>query len=371
MSKPAAAGIRAHALWWALPAVGAAFTAVAYLLGVEPARGASLIELVVGAALIPVLFTTVFAAVHHSDVIADRTGEPYGTLILTAAVTIIELALIISAMTSGKGNAALARDAVFAVVMIVCNGLVGLCIVIGGIRHGEQSFRVTGASSYLSVLMVLAVLTLVLPNYTSSTPGPFFSESQLVFISIATIALYAVFLYIQTIRHREYFIAARAPAEDRSTPPSMAQVAHSLLLLLVSLATVILLAKKFAGLIETALAETGMPEAVTGVLVAFLVLLPEAVAAIGAARRDELQKSINLALGSSLASIGLTVPAIGAAAIAIDRDLLLGIDGKHTVLLFLTFAVSLLTFATGRTNILSGFVHLVLFATFSFLVLLP
>ncbi len=371
MSKTAVAGAYTQAVWWALPAIGAAFTALAYLFGFDPAGPASALKLAIGAALIPVLFATVFAAVHHAEVIAQRTGEPYGTLILTAAVTIIELALIVSVMTAGKDNPALARDAVFAVVMIVCNGLVGLCIVIGGIRHGEQSFRVTGASSYLSVLMVLAVLTLVLPNYTSTTPGPFFSESQLVFISIATIALYAVFLYIQTIRHREYFIAAGAAAESHATLPSTTQVALSLALLLISLVAVILLAKKFADVVEATLIGTRTPEFAVGVLVALLVLLPEALAAIGAARRDELQKSINLALGSSLATIGLTVPAIGTVAIAIHKELLLGIDGKHTVLLLLTFAVSLLTFATGRTNILSGFVHLVLFATFAFLVLSP
>jgi Ca2+:H+ antiporter len=360
-------------MMWVWPVVALAFFVVASIFG----AGASFQDSAVGVAfavgLVPVLFGAVFAAVYHSEVIAHRTGEPYGTLMLTASVTIIEVALITSVMAGGDGSPTLARDSVFAVVMIVCNGLVGLCIVIGGLRYREQSFRVTGAGAYLMVLMALAVLTLVLPNYTYTVPGPFYSTAQLAYVSFATIALFGVFLYIQTVRHRDYFVADIVQGETSAEEPALSSraVAASVLFLLMSLAGVILLAKKFAAVLEVALANAGAPASVAGVLVALLVLLPEALAAVTAARRDQLQKSINLALGSSLATIGLTVPAVAAVSIALDRRLTVGIEGKDVVLLALTFAVSLLTFATGRTNILSGFVHLVLFVTFCFFVFLP
>jgi Ca2+:H+ antiporter len=360
-------------MMWLWPVVALAFYVVASVFGVGQSFQSSTLGVAFAVALVPVLFGAVFAAVYHSEVIAKRAGEPYGTLVLTVAVTIIEVALITSVMAAGHGSPTLARDSVFAVVMIVCNGLVGLCIVIGGLRYREQSFRVTGAGAYLMVLMSLAVLTLVLPNYTYTVPGPFYSTAQLAYVSFATIALYAVFLYIQTVRHRDYFIVDSIhgePHADELAPTGRA-VAASALFLLVSLASVILLAEKFAVMLEGALADAGAPSSVAGVLVALLVLLPEGLAAIAAARRDHLQKSINLALGSSLATIGLTVPAVAVVSIAINRGLTLGIEPKDTVLLTLTFAVSLLTFATGRTNILSGFVHLVLFATFCFFVFLP
>jgi Ca2+:H+ antiporter len=358
---------------WLWPPAAVLFYVAASAMGAGGTDLSSPIAVGFAVAAVPVLLGAVFAAVFHSEVIAHRTGEPYGTLVLTVSVIIIEVALIMAIMASGKGNPALARDSIFAVVMIVCNGMVGLCIVIGGLKYREQSFRVTGASAYLTVLMPLAVLTLVLPNFTITTPGPVYSREQLVFVSLVTLALYAVFLYMQTILHRDYFLIEgaedEAGGEVHAHPavPIWANVAF----LLLSLVSVVLLAKKFAGVLEAGLEEIGAPEAVAGVLVALLVLLPEAVAAVAAARRDQLQKSINLALGSSLATIGLTMPAIAALAILQDQPILLGVGGEQTILLALTFAVSLLTFATGRTNILSGFVHLVLFATFALLVFAP
>ena len=358
---------------WVWPIVALAFYALAAVVGARGPIGGSAVGVALAAALVPVLLGAVFAAVFHSEVIAHRTGEPAGTLVLTGAVTIIEVALIASVMAGANAGSTLARDSVFAVVMIVCNGLIGLCIVIGGVRYREQSFRVTGSGAYLSVLMTLAVLALVLPNYTESVPGPFYSTVQLVFVILTTLALYAIFLYLQTIRHRDYFLVEPIEAAancDDAGPTDRAVIASAAFLVL-SLMGVILLSKKFAASLETGLASMGAPEALAGILVALLVLLPEAVAAVEAARHDKLQKSINLALGSSLATIGLTVPAVAVVSIVTNRPVTLGIGAKETVLLVLTFAVSLLTFATGRTNILSGFVHLVLFATFALLVFAP
>jgi len=322
-------------------------------------------------ALLAILLGTVFAAVHHAEVIAERIGEPYGTLLLTLAVTVIEVALIATLMLGDTPNSALARDTVFAVVMIVCNGLVGVCILVGGLKFREQQFRVSGASLYLCVLIVLATITLILPNYTKATPGPLYSELQLAFVSVVTIVLYCVFLYTQTIRHRDYFIVGRANDDGPPALVSAGGLALSLVLLLVSLLAVVLLAKKFSLVIEAGAAAIGAPPAFAGVVVALLILLPESVAAISAARSDDLQKSINLALGSSLATIGLTVPAVAAATVFLHKSLVLGLGAQETVLLILTILVSMLTFGTGRTNVLFGLVHVLVFAVFVFLVFAP
>lgn len=352
------------------PAAAIALVAAIALLGGD---GGSLIGLVLTVALFPILFGTVFASVHHAETIAERIGEPYGTLVLTLAVTTIEVALIVSIMLTGDSNPTMARDTVFAVFMIVCNGLVGICILLGGLKYREQGFRVEGAGSYLSVLVALVILTLVLPNFTLAVSGPLYSTGQLAFVSTVTLALYAVFLYIQTIRHQDYFVIPHRHGTDEAphARPSNAATAMSFALLLVSIGGVVLLAKKFARVVDTGIEAIGAPDAVAGVLVAILILLPEGVAAMRAARRDELQRSINLALGSSLATIGLTVPAVAVVTIVLERNLILGLDAKEEVLLALTIFLSLLTFGTGRTNILFGFVHLVVFATFVFLQFVP
>jgi Ca2+:H+ antiporter len=313
----------------------------------------------------------VFAAVHHAEVIAERIGEPYGTLLLTLAVTVIEVALIATIMLGDKPVPTLARDTVFAVVMIVCNGLVGICILAGGLRYREQDVQVTGSSLYLSVLIVLATITLIMPNYTLNSPGPVYSAAQLGFVSVVTILLYGVFLYTQTIRHRSYFVSESAEAGDNGMPVSNRVLGLSIMLLLVSLLAVVLLAKKFSLVVDFATARIGAPPAFAGVLVALLILLPESVAAVAAARKNDLQKSINLALGSSVATIGLTIPAVAVAAYALDKQLVLGLNEQETVLLVMTFILSMLTFATGRTNILFGLVHVVVFAVFVFLVFVP
>lgn len=321
--------------------------------------------------LLVILFGTVFAAVHHAEVIAHEIGEPYGTLLLTLAVTIIEVALIATIMLGEKEVPTLARDTVFAVVMIVCNGLVGICIFIGGLRYREQDFQVSGANLYLSVLFMMATITLVLPNYTLTTPGPIYSAAQIGFVSVVTILLYGVFLYTQTIRHRDYFVREAAGAAGGGTPVSSRMMALSVALLLVSLLAVVLLAKKFSLVVDAGTALLGAPASFAGVLVALLILLPESVAAIAAARGNDLQKSINLALGSSVATIGLTIPAVAAAAYALDKQLVLGLNEQDMVLLLLTFMLSMLTFGTGRTNVLFGLVHMVVFAVFVFMQFVP
>lgn len=322
------------------------------------------------AVLLFILFGTVFAAVHHAEVIAERIGEPFGTLLLTLAVTIIEVALIATIMLGDKPAPTLARDTVFAVVMIVCNGLVGLCIFIGGLRYREQDFQLTGANLYLSVLFVIATITLVMPNYTLTAHGPIYSFAQLGFVSVATLLLYGVFLYTQTIRHRDYFISGDG-AGGEGGAMSDRELALSIGLLLLSLLAVVLLAKKFSIVVDVVIAQIGAPAAFAGVLVAVLILLPECVAAVSAARKNDLQKSINLALGSSLATIGLTIPAVAISAYMFDKELLLGLNPQEMVILLLTFMLSLLTFATGRTNILFGLVHMVVFAVFIFLLFVP
>jgi Ca2+:H+ antiporter len=354
---------------WIFPALAVLLFAAATGLGVSftPSPGG----LVFAAVLLIILFGTVFAAVHHAEVIAERIGEPFGTLLLTLAVTIIEVALIATIMLGEKPVPTLARDTVFAVVMIVCNGLVGVCILAGGLRYREQDVQVTGSNLYLSVLIVLATITLIMPNYTLTTPGPVYSAVQLGFVSVVTLILYGVFLYTQTIRHRDYFISETAGVADDGMHASNRTFLLSVLLLLVSLLAVVLLAKNFSLVVDAGAALIGAPPAFAGILVALLILLPESVAAISAARKNDLQKSINLALGSSLATIGLTIPAVAVAAYALDKQLVLGLNIQDMVLLVLTFFLSMLTFGTGRTNILFGLVHLVVFAVFVFLVFVP
>jgi Ca2+:H+ antiporter len=354
---------------WIFPALAVSLFAGATAFGFTFTPSAA--GLVFAVILLVILFGTVFAAVHHAEVIAQRIGEPYGTLLLTLAVTIIEVALIATIMLGDTPVPTLARDTVFAVVMIVCNGLVGICILAGGLRYREQELQVSGSSLYLSVLVVMATITLVMPNYTLTAPGPVYSASQLGFVSVVTLLLYVVFLYTQTVRHRDYFIIAGNGAVDDTMPASNRTLLLSAVLLVVALVAVVLLSKKFSLVVDAGIAKIGAPHALAGVLVALLILLPESVAAIAAARKNDLQKSINLALGSSLATIGLTIPAVAVAAWALDRPLVLGLSAQDMVLLVLTFILSMLTFGTGRTNILFGLVHLVVFAVFVFMVFVP
>lgn len=355
----------------AFPILAVAYVLLIPFLGSDTDVVSSSLSVVLSAVMVLIMLGAIFASVHHADVVAHRVGEPYGTLILTLAVTIIEVALIESIVLTPNSSPALARDTVFAVIMVVCNGLVGLCILWGGLRHHEQEFQATGAGVYLSVLGALSVLTLVLPNYTETTIGPYFSNAQLVFVSVMTIVLYGAFLFIQTSRHANYFRAESPAGEETDAAPSTRTVTISALLLILALCGVILIAKKFAAILEIVLAHVGAPQAVAGVIIAIVVLAPESITAVRAAHRNALQKSLNLALGSSLATIGLTIPAVAITNIFIGKQIEIGLSARDTLLLALTLFLSLLTFGTGRTNILTGFVHIIVFVTFLFLVFVP
>jgi Ca2+:H+ antiporter len=318
------------------------------------------------------LVGAVIAAVHHAEVVALRVGEPFGTLVLAVAVTVIEVALIVSVMLSGgPGKEALPRDTVFAAIMICCNGIVGLCLLLGGMRHHEQGFQIQGASSALAVLCALAVLSMILPSYATTVPGPELSQSQLVFAGIVSLVLYLVFVFIQTIRHRDYFLAQSADEDVHPEPPSSRAALASLGLLIVALIGVVGLAKILSPVVESGVSRLGAPAAVVGIVIAALVLLPEGFAALRNARADRLQTSLNLALGSALASIGLTIPAVAAVSILLDKPIFLGLQPKEVVLLALTLIVGVITLGTGRTTLLQGVVHLAIFAAFLFFAVVP
>lgn len=351
-------------IWtWLLPALAGALLVAAAALP-------TLLAAWLGAAA---LIGTVLAAVHHAEVVAHRVGEPFGTLVLALAVTVIEVALIISMMaTGGPDKAALPRDTIFAAVMIICNGVVGICLLVGGLSHHEQSFRLEGANAALAVLMALATLSLVLPGFTTSAPGPHYTNAQLVFAGLASLALWGLFVFVQTMRHRDYFLPPAGADEDSHAAPPTPRVAWaSFGLLLASLVAVVLLAKMLSPQIEAALAAASAPPSALGIAIALLVLLPETWAAVRAARANRLQTSMNLALGSALASIGLTIPAVAAVAIMLGLPLTLGLGGRDIVLLMLTFLVTTVTLVSGRTTILQGGVHLTTFAAFLFLALVP
>ena len=318
------------------------------------------------------LIAAVFAAVHHAEVVAHRVGEPFGTLVLALAVTVIEVALIVSMMLSdGVAVPELARDTLFATVMIICNGVIGLCLWIGALRHRVLEFRVEGTMPALSVLIALTAMTLVLPRLTLTTPGPEYTTSQLVFAGLLSLALYSMFVFVQTVRHRDYFLPVGAANEGHAALPSNSAAVGSFALLCVALVTVVGLAKALSPAVRAAVDALSAPQAAVGIFIALLVLLPETSAAVRAALRNRMQTSLNLALGSALASIGLTIPAVAAVAIALRIDLALGLEPKEMAFLAITLLVATTTLASGRATVLQGAVHLVLFAAFVFLSLVP
>ena len=322
------------------------------------------------------LFGAVLSAVHHAEVIAHKTGEPYGTLVLSISVTIIEVSLIIAMMLSGhEGSEFIARDAVFATVMIVVNGVIGLCIFMGGFKHHEMSFRNEGTNSALAVLTAMATFILVMPMVTVSTPGPDFTKSQLAFAGIASFSLYIAFLFFQTVSHRDYYLPKKEEGKiNRDThaeKPSNFKTAISAALLLISLIVVVGLAEALNPAIEAGVKAAGAPKTVVGIAIAMLVLLPEGYAAVRAARANRLQSSLNLALGSALASIGLTIPTVATIAIVFNLPLSLGISSLNMTLMYLSFFIGALTLAIGRTTLLQGVVHLIIFFEFLFLSLVP
>ena len=317
------------------------------------------------------LIATVFAAVYHAEVVAARVGEPFGSLVLALAVTIIEVALIVSVMiTGGSDTAGLARDTIFAAVMIVCNGIVGICLLGGGVRHREQDFQLQGAKAAMSVLIALTALAMVFPNVTTTTSVGTYSQSQLIFAAVVSLVLYGSFLFVQTVRHRDYFLPVGGEEEHAAPPPNRVAAA-SAGLLLAALVAIVGLAKALTPTVEHAIAGAGAPESVVGIVIAALVLLPEGLAAFRASRANRLQTSMNLALGSALASIGLTIPAVAVVSLLLHTPLTLGLGPKEVVLLLVTLILSQSTLGTGRTTVLQGIVHLVLFAAFLFLSVVP
>src|SRR6266571_1970465 len=342
--------------------------------------GSRLVENLEHPGAMGVVFVWLFVAVLWSaisvvrlaDCLAIKCGEPYGTLILTLSAITIEVMMISAAMLHGKNNPTLARDMMFAVIMIALNGLIGLSLLLGGLRHHEQHYNLQGASAYLNTIMVLAVLGLVVPNFTTSMSGPRFSTEQEVFLATTSIGLYAIFLLIQTTRHSQYFMESKGAghASEHRAGPMHSTIYHAVMLILYLL-VVVVLAEKFAIPLDNSIERFGMPQALGGAIVAGLVLAPEALSGINAARQNQLQRSVNILHGSVLASIGLTIPAVLTIGMISKRSVTLGIEGGNLPLLLLTLAVSVVTFTSGKTNVLQGCIHLLLFAVFLLLIFCP
>ncbi|WP_343531792.1 ionic transporter y4hA [Pedobacter sp.] len=326
------------------------------------------------ALLVMFLIGSVLAAVHHAEVVAHKVGEPFGTLLLALAVTTIEVALIVSLMlTGGPGTEELARDTVFAAVMIILTGMIGICLLVGGVKFKQQEFSLDGVKAALVALTAILVLSLILPNYTTSMVGPSYTTAQLIFVAIISLILYGAFVLIQAVRHRDFFLP---PGDDgneevHAAPPTKSVALSSGLLLLVCLGIVVLLAKALAPDIENAVVNAGAPKSLVGVIIAGVVLLPEGLAAYRAARKNRLQTSLNLALGSALASIGLTIPAVAIVSIITGMTITLGIDTKSMVLLLLSQFTIMLSLGSGRTNVLQGVVLLTIFAAYLFTIIAP
>lgn len=350
---------------WLAPLIGWALLAAVLYGARHPALLAAL-----GLALI----ACVLSAVHHAEIVAHRVGQPLGSLLLALAVTVIEVSLIVELMLANpQATTALARDAVFAVVMITVNGMVGLCLILGGSRHREQAFVLHGVSAALAALATLSVLVLILPNTTVSAPGPFYSPGHLAFVAVVSLVLYLVFAFVQTVRHPDHFMFTIDEAVDKAhgVKPGYRATSLAAVLLLLSLGVVVLGAEKLAPSIEGGLHALGAPPAVLGVIISLIVLTPESLAAFKAALADQLQISLNLTIGSALATIGLTIPTVAALSLVNGWTLTLGLDFREMVLLFLSLIVATLSLGTGRTTVLQGTVHLVIFAVYLFTTVVP
>lgn len=376
MTAPARRG----PLQWtvALPLLGLVLLAVTWPKTEQPLLLALVAVVLVGAVL---------AAVHHAEVVAHRIGEPFGSLVLAVAVTVIEVGLIVMlTLGGGEGAATYARDTVFAALMISLNGIIGLSLLIGAMRHGFASFNASGSGAALSTVVALAAICLVLPGFTVSEAGLEYTGSQLVFAAVASLVLYGAFVFTQTVQHRDFFVPVRSDDQGRMTgimnaddadgdghpdPPSDRETFLSLGLLLASLVAVVGLAKVLSPTIESTVSSLGLPYAVVGVVIALLVLAPESIAAALNAARDRVQVSLNLGFGSSMASIGLTIPTMAVASIWLDGPLVLGLEPMQIVLLAITVAVATLTVVPGRAKPIQGVVHLAILATFLFFSLVP
>lgn len=316
-----------------------------------------------------VLIGAVLASVYFAEIIAHRVGQPYGTLILAVAVTVIEVALIASILLSrAPGSEAIVRDSIFATIMIVCNGLVGICLLIGAIKHRETVFKADGTNITLGLLITASTLAFVLPTYTTSTPGPNYTIVQLRGAAIACFVLYITFVYAQTVRHKVMFLAPELDfhldASHSAPKPGNKKTFISAIAMLISLAAVVIIAKKLAPIIEDGVHAIGAPSVVVGILVACLVLLPESFTAIREALKNKMQNSFNLALGSGLASVGLTIPVVAVISVVFGITLTLGLDAKSLVFLMLTFIMSIMTISSGRATFAQGIMHLVIFGAY-------
>lgn len=331
------------------------------------------VEMTLTVLVVAVVVVTVFVALRHAEAIAHRIGEPYGTLVLTIAVTAIEASVIVSMMMHGANNPTLARESVFSTVMIVCAGVVGICLTVGGLRHREQDLKRQGTSALLAVIIALAGLTLVLPDFTLTAGTGNFSTVQLFFVSLLCLLLYGSFLFAQMTRHRDDFLDALAPSDHHAHTAAAGSLAVRAILLVVGLVGIVLLAEYVAGGIEQSLAELQVPQsdAIVGAFIATLVLLPESVSAIKASSRNELQRSLNVALGSACATIGLTIPVVAVASLITGRGITLGLAPGDVVLLVIALTVSMVSFGTGRTNAMTGGVHLVVFLAYLLLIAVP
>ena len=353
------------------PLAVAVVTLVATLLGKsvvaemldQPATLIGLLVLICG-----VILAAAIAIVRHAEILAHRLGEPAGTLLLTLAITGLEVAMVGFVMSTGEEKPTLARDAMYGVVMLVFNGFMGLSLLLGGLRHGEQGYNLFGANAFLIMILPLSVLGLVLPNYTRSTPGPTLSTFQMVFLSVMSVGIYGMFLFVQNQRHRDYFTFEEAGDEDAGAHEMEGEsrrstLYHSLMLGVYGL-PLVMLAKQMSTPLDAMVSRVGAPVALGGFVLATLVLTPESIAAVKAAHENRLQRSINILVGSVLAAIGLTIPLVIVISLATGRGLVLGLDPAEIVMLVLTLGTAALTFALSRMNVLLGYVHLLLFAAY-------
>ncbi len=371
MKKPTNGSLRQE---WPLALAVVALTVAIAGKGVLASLTASPIALIIWLAILcAVILAAAVAIVRHADVLAHRLGEPLGTLLLTLAVTGLEVAMVGFVMSTGEEKPTLARDTMFAVVMLVLNGFMGLALMLGGWRHREQSYNLQSANAFLVMIIPLTVLGLVLPNYTRSTPGPTLSTFQMVFLSIMSVAIYSIFLFVQNRRHKGFFIA---PGEEVETGTEHSDAAHhsggptlyhAAMLVAYGL-PLVLLAKQMSKPLDAVVLRLDAPIALGGFIMALLVLTPESIAAIRAARDNRLQRAVNILLGSVLASIGLTIPLVITVSLFTGRSLTLGLDPAEMVMLVLTLVTAMLTFALPRTNVLLGCVHLLLFAAYFMLI---
>ncbi|WP_158969322.1 calcium:proton antiporter [Chachezhania sediminis] len=322
---------------------------------------------------VPLLFVSVFVAVHHAEVLAHRIGQPFGSFLLALSVTLIEVSLIVSMLLSDTdGDSAVARDTVFAAIMIVLNGIVGLCLLIGGLRYHMQEFRGHSATAALGVLGTLAALGLILPNFTQAVAGPVYAPGQLIFVAIVSILLYGLFLFVQMYSHKADFLEQDdVDPQAHAAPARGKALVLSIVALPLSLLAVVLLAEMLADPMRDSIAAIGLPEALVGVVIALVVLMPEGIASIRAAMNNHIQTSLNLALGSVLASLCLTIPVVALLSVALGQTLILGLEGEHIVLLVLSVLMSTLSLAMGRTTVLQGGIHLVIFGAFLTISALP